>query len=48
MDMINEDMLPDEDDPVKDHWMVSCASFLAISTKKRSSPISELQNYFVI
>jgi hypothetical protein len=47
-DMIKGDILPYEDDPVKDHWMVSFASFLAIRTKKRSSPISELQNYFVI
>jgi hypothetical protein len=48
MDMINGEMLPDVDDPVKDHWMVSFASFLAIRPKKRSSPVSELQNYFVI
>jgi len=46
--MIKRDMLPYEDDPAKDHWMVSLASFLAIRTKKRSTPISELQNYFVI
>ena len=42
------DKLPSADDPAKDHSMVSFASFLAIRPKKRSSPISELQNYFVI
>jgi|GEM_PF-2091925 len=46
--MIKGDLLPYIDDPIKDHWMVSFASFLAIRTKKRSSAISELQNYFVI